>query len=70
MPYEIRDLDGTILSKEEGRAIVADRYSVHETIRAQRRAIKRGANRRMKESPGAPSIDSPLQKDTAVPIPT
>lgn len=66
-PYEIRDLDGTILTKEEGRAIISDRYSVSDAIRAQRRAIKRGTSRRIKESPGAPSIGSSPPKPMTAP---
>jgi transposase len=62
-PYVIRDLDGTPITKEQGREIVASHYSVHEAIRAQRRIVNRGTSRRIKESPGAPSIDSSQEKD-------
>jgi transposase len=61
-PYVIRDLDGTPITKERGREIVSEHYSVHEAIRAQRRTIKRGTSRRMQESPGAPSIGSSPDK--------
>jgi hypothetical protein len=61
-PYVIRDLDGTPISKERGREIVAERYSVHETIRAQRRTVHQGTSRRIKESPDAPSIGSSQEK--------
>ena len=69
-PYVIRDLDGTPITKEQGRAIVAERYSVHETIRAQRRTLNKGASRRIKESLGAPSIGSSPHKVTTVQIGT
>lgn len=65
-PYVIRDLDGTPITKERGREIVAEHYSVHETIRAQRRTLNKGTSRRIKESLGAPSIgSSPAKVRTA-----
>ena len=65
-PYVIRDLDGTPITKERGREIVAEHYSVHEAIRAQRRTLNKGTSRRIKESLGAPSIgSSPAKVRTA-----
>jgi transposase len=40
-PYVIRDLDGTVLTPQQGRAVVTQRYTVPESLRAQRRAIQR-----------------------------
>jgi transposase len=67
-PYVIRDLDGTPLTPDEGRAMVAERYRISEDIRAQRRTTnkQRGTGRRSKESPGAPST-SPSQDQARTP---
>lgn len=56
--YEIRDLDGSVLTVQEGRAIVSQRYQVRAEIRAQRRVVHRGTSRRIEESLSAPSIGS------------
>jgi transposase len=60
-PYQIRDTDGTPLTTAQGRAIVADRYSVSAELRAQRRTshTKTGTSRRHQESPGAPTPARP-----------
>jgi transposase len=61
VPYQIRDTDGTPLTTEQGRAIVAQRYRVSDELRAQRRTshTKTGASRRHQESPGAPTPARP-----------
>jgi hypothetical protein len=69
-PYVIRDLDGTPITRERGREIVAEHYSVNEAIRAQRRTLNKGASRRIKESLGAPSIGSSPHKVTTARIGT
>jgi hypothetical protein len=52
VPYEIRDLDGTVLTREEGKAIVAERFQVPPEIRAarlkisQQRSARRGRDER------------------------
>jgi len=55
--YVIRDVDGTVLTTEEGRAIVTARYTVNPRLRARQRTTKptEWTSRRIKESPGAPS---------------
>jgi transposase len=55
--YVIRDLDGTVLTAEQGRKIVSERYVVHPEIRALRRTTKPSdwTSRRSKESQSAPS---------------
>lgn len=47
-PYEIRDLDGTVITAQEGRAIVAARFQIPSEVRAARRTINnvRSAKRR------------------------
>jgi transposase len=69
-PYQIRDLDGTPITPEQGRAIAAARYRVRDDIRAQRRTshTKTGTSRQHQESPGAPTPARPrttLRPDTA-----
>lgn len=46
--YQIRDVDGTPITPEQGQAIVADRYQIPPDIRAARRSISktRSAKRR------------------------
>lgn len=58
--YVIRDIDGTVLTVEQGRQIVAERYTVHPELRALRRTTKptEWTSRRSKESLGAPSTGS------------
>lgn len=58
--YVIRDLAGTVLTVDEGRRIVAARYTVSSHLRAQRRTTKptEWTSRRRKESLGAPSTGS------------
>jgi transposase len=55
--YVIRDLDGTVLTPDEGRRIVTTRYSVSAELRAQRRTSRQPerTGRRSKESLSAPS---------------
>lgn len=42
-PYELRDVDGTPVTPEQARAIIAERYTVPEEIRAQRKRRARRA---------------------------
>jgi transposase len=48
VPYEIRDVDGTPITPEQGKAIVAARYQIPTHVRAARRSIsnERSAKRR------------------------
>jgi transposase len=66
-PYVIRDLDGTVLTRQEGRRICEERYAVSAQLRAQRRTTRpreMGTSRRIKESTSAPSIGSSRAKAT------
>jgi hypothetical protein len=56
--YVIRDLDGTALTRAQGRAIVAERYTISAELRRQRRTTTtthQRTSRRTKESQSAPS---------------
>ncbi len=46
--YELRDVDGTVITSERGRAIVAERYQNPGEVRAARRSLSKvcGATRR------------------------
>jgi transposase len=54
-PYILRDVDGTPVTKDQARAIIAERYSIPKELRAQRRTTTTGTGRRSKESRSAPS---------------
>lgn len=41
-PYQIRDVDGTPVTREQARQIIAERYTVPEHVRRQRRSQKGG----------------------------
>ena len=62
-PYVIRDLDGTPLTKEQGRE---DRRAALQRPRSHPDSTPnpttKGTSRRIKESPGAPSIDSSQER--------
>lgn len=53
-PYQLRDVDGRIVSRAEARAIIAERYQIPDDIRRARSTTK-GTSRRSKESQRAPS---------------
>jgi transposase len=72
-PYQLRDIDGRPVTREEGRAIIAQRYRIPDEIRQQRRSItrtqclKQGRAGRRKESQSAPSA-SPSPTRLEAPI--
>jgi len=49
-PYELCDIDGTPLTWQEARAIIAERYHVPEEVRKARRD-KRAERKRKRRSP-------------------
>jgi transposase len=55
-PYELRDVDGHHVERDEARTIIADRYQIPEHIR-QARTTTTGTGQRSKESQRAPSTD-------------
>jgi hypothetical protein len=59
-PYVVRDLDGTVLTPQEGRRICEARYHISAELRSARRTGRKevGTSRRRKESLSAPSTDS------------
>jgi transposase len=55
-PYLLRDVDGTPVTKEQARAIIAERYTIPNDLRTQRRTTTtNGTGRRNKRSRSAPS---------------
>ena len=55
-PYQLRDVDGTAVTIDQARAIIAERYAIPKDLRARRRTTTdTGTDRRNKESPSAPS---------------
>jgi transposase len=56
-PYQLRDTDGTIVTRDQARAIIAERYAIPTEIRTARRRTQTGTGRRNKESQSAPSTD-------------
>lgn len=66
-PYVIRDTDGTERTAAEGRAIIAEHFTVPTDIRTTRSRLNR-TGRRSKESPGAPST-GPSAHKARTPIP-
>jgi hypothetical protein len=56
-PYQLRDVDGTPVTTEQARAIIAERYAIPKDLRARRRTTttNMGTDRRNKESHSAPS---------------
>jgi transposase len=66
--YEIRDIDGTLITEAEGRRICAERYAITPEIRAARRQAKRakklkmGTGRHKKESTEAAPVLGPSIK--------
>ncbi|HEV8063306.1 MAG TPA: IS110 family transposase [Acidimicrobiales bacterium] len=67
-PYVIRDVDGRVLTREQGRQICSTRYRVADELRAKRRTVAKqvGTSRRTKESLSAPSSDSSPKEVTSV----
>lgn len=57
-PYQLRDVDGTPVTAEQARTIIAERYAIPKDLRARRNATQTTrTGRRNKESPSAPSTD-------------
>ncbi|MEV6256832.1 hypothetical protein ACIHAX_32230 [Nocardia sp. NPDC051929] len=65
--YVIRDVDGSPLTPEQGRQIVANRYTVPADIRAARRTTSAGTGRGHKESRSAPPTGPSTTKATSLP---
>ena len=56
VPYQLRDLDGTLLTPSEARAIVTAHHTIPMAVRATRVTTTR-TGRRHQESRRAPSTD-------------
>ena len=54
--YQLRDIDGTPVTTEQARTIIAERYAIPKDLRARRKTTATtGTDRRSKESLSAPS---------------
>ena len=68
--YQLRDVDGRVITETEGRAICADRYAIDPATRAARRnktaakKLKGRTGRDKKESQNAPVTDPPTTDTT------
>ena len=66
-PYELRDVDGTPVTIEQARAIIAERYAIPKDIRARRKTTAdTRTDRRSKESHSAPST-GPSNRNATTP---
>jgi transposase len=66
-PYQLRDVDGSPVTIEQARAIIADRYAIPKELRARRRTTAgTGTDRRSKESQSAPST-GPSNRNATTP---
>lgn len=55
-PYQLRDIDGSPVTVDQARAIIAERYAIPADLRTRRRSTgNTGTDRRSKESQRAPS---------------
>jgi len=55
-PYQLRDVDGTPVTIDQARVIIAERHAIPKDLRARRRTTTdTGTDRRNKESHSAPS---------------
>jgi transposase len=54
-PYVLRDVDGSPVTRDQARTIIAERYAIPADLRARRRTLTAGTDRRNKESHRAPS---------------
>ena len=52
-PYELRDINGNFVSREEARKIISAKYQVPEEIRRERRRRK---------TPGSPGLQKKLRE--------
>jgi len=58
--YELRDIDGTVVTSEHARVIIAERYAIPQNLRAQRNTVARTANGPAKQGVAQRSIDRPV----------
>jgi transposase len=65
--YELRDVDGRLITEEEGRRIVLDRYTVSPAVRAARRSAPRSQS--IKQRDGRAKAGVAKRPETA-PVPT
>jgi sRNA-binding protein len=69
--YILRDVDGTVITEAEGRAIVSQRYQIdprqrdHIRHRRMRERRKQAAGQESQESPSAPTSQPATTKPTS-----
>lgn len=66
VPYVLRDVDGEVITPEEGKAICAQRYTVPAKVRAARRTVSR--NKVVKGRDGA-TESGVAKRSKAAPVP-
>ena len=67
-PHVLRDTDGRIITEAQGRAIVAERYTVPTEVRAARRKITRHRHPRRNER-NERATSRVVERSEAPPVP-
>jgi transposase len=68
-PYVLRDVDGTVITKAQGRAIVAERYAIPPEIRDARRKISNDRSRTLRRDERTQRGVASRSKVSPVPTP-
>ena len=66
VPYVMRDVDGEVITSEEGRVICAQRYTVPAEVRSARRTVSR--NKVIKGRDEA-TVSGVTKRSKAAPVP-
>jgi hypothetical protein len=65
--YELRDIDGTPITPEQGRAIVTERYQIPPDIRAARRSISQASTQTRRDERVKKGV---AERSETPPVPT
>jgi hypothetical protein len=65
--YELRDIDGTPITAEQGRAIITERYQIPAEIRATRRSISKIASATRRDERATKGV---AERSETPPVPT
>jgi hypothetical protein len=60
--YQLRDVDGTPVTIEQARAIIAERYSIPNDLRARRKHPHQDRNGRAKQGVAQRSVNRPVHR--------